>query len=295
MRQMMLRRRRIQQFGHLDRGSVLQCDWLATPGFGPSLCTSKSRMNTEVNAYDDSLLWDKPEYTFLEPVLKRLRARGETLPLLNFDWTTVFTTAACTLLFERFGPPGLHQLLHGGASHEVFTAFRDVTGVQEGSRWGSFSGPRRSIAPDACTSRTSMLRGLSPKVGSPTVGALRNGDRKIRLLLCSGAALVARQWKCTRSRSTLTCLALGSQSQVFQALAQTALQLHVTGLSCSLRVGRHRRTEFLERASTAGCLGSLPVGWSFRLRVPVIIELTISQRTCASTNLGTGSTVKTCS
>ena len=41
------------------------------------------------------------------------------------------------------------------------------------------------------------------------------------LLLDSGAALMARQWKRTRSWSTLTYLAFGRQPQVYQALAHT--------------------------------------------------------------------------
>ena len=63
--------------------------------------------------------------------------------------------------------------------------------------------------------------------------------------------------------STLACPVLGRQSQVHQALGQTALQRHVRGLLRSRRIGGfvlYRRTEFLQRASTAGCLCSFPSG-----------------------------------
>ena len=83
-----------------------------------------------MNVYDESLLLDNPEYNFLKPMRKKLRNYGEALPLLNVryvDWTTVFTTAACSLRFDWLGPPVLYQLRHGGAAHEVFTAIRDVT------------------------------------------------------------------------------------------------------------------------------------------------------------------------
>ena len=96
----MLRRRRIQQYGQCHR-----CEWQAT-----------SRVEL---------------HKVLEPMHKKLLVRSEAPSLLNLrhlDWTTIFTTAACNLRFERFGPPLLCQLRHGGASHEVFTASRDVTG-----------------------------------------------------------------------------------------------------------------------------------------------------------------------
>ena len=86
----------------------------------------------------------KPQ--LLEPVPKQLQDWSKTLLLLNLrclNWTTLFTTAACNPRFEKFGPPVLFQLRYGGASHEAFTAFLDVAGMQKKSRWGSHSGPRR--------------------------------------------------------------------------------------------------------------------------------------------------------
>ena len=53
----------------------------------------------------------------------------------------------------------------------------------------------------------------------------------------SGAALLARLWKRTRSWSILTCLAFWRQSQVYQALAQTVLERHVRGLIRSRKNG----------------------------------------------------------
>ena len=100
--------------------------------------------------------------------------------------------------------------------------------------------PHPTTAPSAFVLRASVVRGLSPKVGSAAAGLLWNGVRnateEIIPLLGSGAALMARQWKCTRSWSTLTCLAFGRQSGV-TSFGADALQRHVRGLSRSRRRG----------------------------------------------------------
>ena len=59
------------------------------------------------------------------------------------NWTTVSTTAACDLRFERFGPAMGHVIDGTGARRtKFFTSLRDVM-VPSRSRRGSFSGPRR--------------------------------------------------------------------------------------------------------------------------------------------------------
>ena len=86
----------------------------------------------------------------------------------------MFVTATSNLRFERIGPPGLHRLRYGGASHEVFTAFRDLTGVQKRSRWSNFNGPRRyvnasripqvlySATPEACCCLAELVASYPP-------------------------------------------------------------------------------------------------------------------------------------
>ena len=112
--------------------------------------------------------------------------------------------------------------------------------------------------PNAFSSRAWMVRGLSRKVGSAAVGSLRDGVRtakeEMMSFLGSGGALMARQWKRTRSWSTLMRLAFGRQLQVYQALAQTALQRHVRGLLRLRRIGGFVLfidKEFLQPTSTA--------------------------------------------
>ena len=80
--------------------------------------------------------------------------------------------AACNLRLEMFGPPVLYQLRHGDASQEVFiftaclatrwSSFKRTTSLREGCL-------HATIAPNAFSSRTSVVRGLSPKVGSSAV------------------------------------------------------------------------------------------------------------------------------
>ena len=99
-------------------------------------------MSSKVNLYDQRLLLDNPEHKFLKPTFKKLRGQGEALPLLNLhhlDWATVFISATCNQQFERFGPPVLYQLRHGGASHEVFHRLSR----RDGSAEKGPLGPRR--------------------------------------------------------------------------------------------------------------------------------------------------------
>ena len=133
----------------------------------------------------------------------------------------------------------------GGASHEVFTSFRDQ---------GSFSGAQCSTtAPGDFT---------SPKLSSAAVCSLRNGVRtaseETALLTGSGATLVA-------------------PPPIYQTLPQTTPQ-HIKSSMQSNKIlwtrSLHRRTKPFQRTSTAGCLCSLPSGNSPLFpNVPVIIEL----------------------
>ena len=158
--------------------------------------------SSKVNVYDESLLMDNPEYRFFEPMLKKRRVRGKSLPLLNLrylDWTTVFTPTTCILWFERFGCSVLDQF-DGSAEKGPLEQLQWATSIREGC-------PHPTVASNALFSRTSMIRGLPPQVGSAAVGSLRDGVRTATeegiLLSGSGVASMARQWKRTRSWSTL--------------------------------------------------------------------------------------------
>ena len=130
-------------------------------------------------------------------------------------------SAACNLRFGRVrsaSVPSVAARRRVAPSFDHFSR-RDGSTENASSGWPQWTTSLREGCPHphrllhTLSSRTSVVRGLSPKVGSAAVGSLRNGVRdateEITLLLGSGAALVARQWNCTRSWSTLTCLAFG--------------------------------------------------------------------------------------
>ena len=150
--------------------------------------------------------------------------RGEALYLLNLhnlDGPTVLTTA-CDLRFEKFGPLVLHQLRHGGASHEAFTDGSAKKGAAGAASLGHVGSRRLSashkIAPDAVSSKLGWPEAFRPKLAQ--LLSARCG---------TVSALMAQQWKRSRPWSPLTCLAFGRQPQASRTLAQTALQCHVRG------------------------------------------------------------------
>ena len=165
-----------------------RCKWRATPGSGASFCTPKSgSISPKVNAYDESLL-DNPENKFFEPVLKKFRVRREALPLQPPG-------------FQRFGPPVFYQLRHGGSSHEVFIAFRDVTGCRKAA--AKAVSVEHNVASWQPASDNSSKRSLFKNCGSqrPVDRSWRSccrltaDDKRIMLLMGSGAAWMARQLK----------------------------------------------------------------------------------------------------
>ena len=80
MRQVMLRRRRIQQCGRLDRGRVLSVRVAGHPSAWSILLHLQERCTSStVNVYDESLQFDNPESKFLESMLKELQFRCEAL------------------------------------------------------------------------------------------------------------------------------------------------------------------------------------------------------------------------
>ena len=203
-------------------------------------------MSSKANVFDESHPLDTTQSTGSSSLCSRNSGFGARLPLLVISIGRPCSPPQRATCGSRgLSPPVLSQLRHGGSSHEVFTAFREVTGMQ--------------------------IRGLSTQIGSTAVCSLWDGVRTeteaMILLLGSGAALMAGQRKRTRPWSTLTGLAFGRQSQVHQALAKTVAQ------NWWLRTV-HRWMEFLQRASTAGCLCSLLVGSGPPAQRPHIIELT---------------------
>ena len=110
--------------------------------------------------------------------------------------------------------------------------------------------------------------------------------------------LLARQWKRTLAWIALTCLAFGPWSQVYQALAPTALQRHIKGLVRSRKIGgpvhSFQGQNFSSMQARLAAFARSPLATALRPNVPVIIELTeFPQKTCGSTSFGTGDATET--
>ena len=131
--------------------------------------------------------------------------------------------------------------------------------MQKKGCWTSFREPRRyekaaripQLLPNALSSRTEMVRGLSPKGGSAAVGSLRDGVRtateEITLLLGSGAALMARQWDAVVPRVRARVAGVSS----FGADRCTAPRQRLVTVSQNWWPRTlHRWTKFLKRATT---------------------------------------------
>jgi hypothetical protein len=102
---------------------------------------------SKTGQYDESLLADSTAFPFMPEVLRFLQSRKSGRCLLfgltYAQWRAAFVASFLPLALEEFGSPVLHQLRHGGASHEMMTGARDILGVQKRGRWGSVRSLRR--------------------------------------------------------------------------------------------------------------------------------------------------------
>ncbi|CAK0804177.1 unnamed protein product, partial [Prorocentrum cordatum] len=109
----------------------------------PMECAQPSK----TGVYDEGLLLDSPEFTWLPPLLQALRARaapgGLVFDMSYNQWALVFRRAATALHLGVLGPPSLCTLRHGGASHEYLAKFRSLDEIKKRGRWVSDSSLRR--------------------------------------------------------------------------------------------------------------------------------------------------------
>ncbi|CAK0790921.1 unnamed protein product, partial [Prorocentrum cordatum] len=109
----------------------------------PMECAQPSK----TGVYDEGLLLDSPEFTWLPPLLQALRARaapgGRVFDMSYNQWALVFRRAATALHLGVLGPPTLYTLRHGGASHEYLAKFRSLDEIKKRGRWVSDSSLRR--------------------------------------------------------------------------------------------------------------------------------------------------------
>ncbi|CAK0810952.1 unnamed protein product, partial [Prorocentrum cordatum] len=88
---------------------------------------------------DISILLDNPEPSWVDQMLDRLvEGRAVDAPLFPLDmrsWARAFQQAGAALGLGALGPPVLHQLRHGGASHEMLPNAREFGDIKKRGRW----------------------------------------------------------------------------------------------------------------------------------------------------------------
>jgi len=103
--------------------------------------------SSKTGEYDESIVLDNDDYAFLSPLLRAMttgrRADEQLLPGDYQTWAGVFGAAGVALRLQELGPPVLYQLRHGGASAELLSGQRDVSGIKKRGRWLSDTSLRR--------------------------------------------------------------------------------------------------------------------------------------------------------
>jgi hypothetical protein len=102
---------------------------------------------SKTGEFDESLIFDNPEFGFFDRILAAAtHGRSPTALLFEgtyVEWAAAFTGAGMALGLGTLGPPVLYQLRHGGASHELLSGARDINGIKKRGRWLSDTSLRR--------------------------------------------------------------------------------------------------------------------------------------------------------
>ena len=284
---------------HLCREQVVPPVWVVghPSAWSIPLHLQEQGMRIKVSVYDDSFLLDNPENKFLEPMLKKLRNQGEALLLLDLR-CLVWTIAACSLRFERFGPPVLHQL---GTRRRVARSFHRLSRRDGGAEKGAVGaasvghvGTKRLLAFHNC-SRCFLLENFDGqrRVAPNWLSCCRlvaercpHHDRRNNTPLglwrrIDGSAMESHSLMEYAHVSCVRAPVAGVSGCGPNSLATPRSRLDAVSLNWWPRT-LHRWATFLQRASTAGCLCSLSSGSgpsSQRPRTRVWVLATPSRRT----------------
>ena len=104
-------------------------------------------VSSKTGVYDDSLLIDGPAFPWMPDLLaKLLRSRSPGAKLFDVSyntWNAKFAQAARAAGLQPLLPVTLHQLRHGGASHELLVKARPQDEVKKRGRWATDQAVRR--------------------------------------------------------------------------------------------------------------------------------------------------------
>ena len=102
---------------------------------------------SKTGVFDESLLVDSacfPWMTILVAELHRRTPAGHRLfPVTYAQWNYHFKAVVGSLGLGSLGSLSLHQLRHGGASHELYAAARPLKDIQKRGRWATDAALRR--------------------------------------------------------------------------------------------------------------------------------------------------------
>ncbi|CAK0905964.1 unnamed protein product, partial [Prorocentrum cordatum] len=104
-------------------------------------------VSSKTGVYDDSLLVDSPAFPWLPGLFQKLlRERPKNSPLFpvtHSEWNAKFAAAARDSGLQPLLPLTLHQLRHGGASHELLVRVHTQDEVKKRGRWATDQAVRR--------------------------------------------------------------------------------------------------------------------------------------------------------
>ncbi|CAK0808579.1 unnamed protein product [Prorocentrum cordatum] len=102
---------------------------------------------SKTGAFDESLLVDSSCFPWMPSLVQELHRRtpaGHRLfPVTYAQWNYHFKAVVAELGLQVLGNLTLHQLRHGGASHELYAAARPLRDIQKRGRWATVAALRR--------------------------------------------------------------------------------------------------------------------------------------------------------
>ena len=102
---------------------------------------------SKTGVFDESLLVDSPCFPWMPSLVQELHRRtpaGHRLfPVTYTQWNYHFKAVVADLGLQVLGNLTLHQLRHGGASHELYAAARPLRDIQKRGRWATDAALRR--------------------------------------------------------------------------------------------------------------------------------------------------------
>ena len=134
----------------------------------------ENHMPSKTGEFDESVIIDRDEYSFILPAMADLKAtrRDEELLFHGPTLQSAFRRAAIELDLMKIGIKNVYQLRHGGASHEAMAQLRDGEGIRDKGQWKSKASVRRYRKGGRVAEVTSRMTSQQQKCGEKILGCL---------------------------------------------------------------------------------------------------------------------------